>query len=111
MISNKGFMESVLTMKCECELYKGCPVTFSGNNGAFMGLSNGQFLGIALNQTGEIAAIQVKGYAKVQAEGNMHPGILRVICNGYGGITPDENGREIICISFDSASGIAEIIM
>lgn len=111
MISNKGFMEGIITLEASGQPYEGEAVTIVCNNctgGAALGDG---FLGIIRNSRNGIAAVQVKGYAKVKFSETPPIGVNRVGCDGEGGLILGSNGREVIVLSFDEATSIAEIIM
>ncbi len=111
MISNKGFMEGIITLETSGQPYEGEVVTMGYNNCTGGAAPSDGFLGIIRKLRNGIAAVQVKGYAKVKFSGMLPIGVNRVSCDGEGGILVDQQGREVIVLSFDEETSIAEIIM
>lgn len=111
MISNKGFLEEYITLLCQ-DTEKSGVVTINDNNTCAIAEADQDFVGVMANNRNGIAAVQVKGYAEVSYTGdNMAVGIMKVCCDGEGGIKLTDTGREVIVLSVDTDSNTVAIIM
>jgi len=110
MISNKGFMEGIISLKMENEGTIGAPISMTENNTVASSLENDKFIGVLKNQRGTLAAVQVKGFATVKLSGEIALGISSVVADGEGGIKAG-TGREVMVLSIDEEAATADIIM
>ncbi len=111
MVNNKGFMEGIITMNCAEHIKEGDIVTCSGNNSLSDPAPGDSFLGIVKNVRNGIAAVQIKGYAKVPVAEGVGLGVQHVAIGDDIILFPATKGREIIILSIDYDTQIAEIIM
>ena len=111
-ISIKGYGENAATFRVQGLVCAGHTVKVSDNLTVSPCEEADKFMGVALNVKGEYACVQSEGSVELDYSGTAPvAGYCMLAADGKGGIAVNENGREYLVVSVDTAKSKAVIIL
>jgi hypothetical protein len=111
-ISIKGYGENIATFGTQGIVCVSHTVRMTDNLTVGPCEEGDSFAGVAVNVKNGYAGVQLAGCVSVTYTGNAPvPGFCSLVADGKGGVTVDENGRDYLVVSVDTAKSVAEIIL
>lgn len=110
-LSFEGIGEVVATMLLEGEANGGDVVKMTGSGQVGPCEQGEAFCGVMLKPRLPWVGVQVKGFMQVKYSGELAVGPATLCADGTGGVCAGQSGTQVLVVSVDESTGMADICL